>query len=76
MECAFGGSGYEQVLTDATYDVQKKQMNILLYSQLSVATVWGTANKLIKQHEGNKNGYVSWNNLREWYYGYAVNNET
>ena len=75
-ECAFNVSGYEQVLTDATDAGQNTQMNRVVYSQLAVATVGGTAHRLVKQHEDDNNGYGACNTLCEWYYGYAVKNET
>ena len=34
-QCAFEGSGYKQMLTDATYAAQNTQINLVLYSQLS-----------------------------------------
>ena len=50
-------------------------MNCVVYSQLSVAAVGGTAHQLVKEYENNKNGYTAWNTLCEWYNGDAVNNE-
>ena len=47
-------------------------MNCVVYSQLSVATVGGTAYHLIKKHEDDENGYVAWNALCEWYDGNSV----
>ena len=58
-EFDFVGSGYEQVLTDATYSAQKTQMNRVVYSQLSVTTIGGTSYHIIKQYEDDKNGYGS-----------------
>ena len=59
MEYAFNGSGYERVLTDATYSVQNTHMNRVVYSQLSVTTIGGTSYHIIKQYEDDKNGYGS-----------------
>ena len=73
-ECAFDGSGCKQVLTDATYDARNIQMNRVVYSQLIVATAGGTANRLIKAYEDNKNLCGSWNSLCEWYDGDDVKN--
>ena len=74
VEWAFDGSGYKQLLTDATYAAQNTQMNWVVYSQLIVATIGGTAHHLIKQYEDNKNGYGSRNALCEWYDGNSVKN--
>ena len=35
--------------------LEKTQMNLVVYSHLSVATVGGTAHHLVKQHEDNNN---------------------
>ena len=42
-EFTFNGSGYEWVLTDATYSGQNTQMNRVVYYKLLVATVGLTA---------------------------------
>ena len=47
----------------------------MVYYQLLVVTVVGTAHHIIKQHEGDKHRYGSWNALCEWYYRYAVKNK-
>ena len=75
-EFAIVVSGYKRVLTGATYSDRNIQMNQVVYSQIAVTTVVGTAHHLIKQHEDDKNGYGSWNDLCEWYDGYAVKNKT
>ena len=48
----------------------------MVYSQLSVADVGGSAHHITKKHEDDKNGYVAWNSLYECYDGDAVKNET
>ena len=50
-ECAFDGSGYEQILADKDYAIKHKKMNKIVYSQLSVATVEGNAHDLVMAHE-------------------------
>ena len=62
-ECTSGVSGYDWVLTDATYSGQNTQINLVVYYHLEVATVEGTAHHLVKQHEDYKNGYAGWNAL-------------
>ena len=52
------------------------QKNQLVYPQLEVTTVGGTAYYLIKKHKYDNNRYGAWNALYKWYYGDAVNNET
>ena len=46
--CTFYGSGYEWLLTDATYAARNTQMNWVVYSHLAVETIGGTAHHLIK----------------------------
>ena len=60
---------------NTTYAAQNTQINRVVYSHLSVATLGGTAHHLIKKHDNNKNGYGAWNALFEWYNGYYVNNK-
>ena len=62
-ECAFGVSGYNWILTDATYAARNTQMNSLVYSQLEVSTVEGTIHHQIKKHDDDNNGYGEWNYL-------------
>ena len=51
-------------------------MNRVIYSQLEVETVGGTAHHLIKQHEDDMNGYGAWNTLCECYDRDAMKNKT
>ena len=74
--CAFDGSGYERILTDPVYAVLNPRANKIVYSQLSVATVSGTAHHLVKQFETSKNGNMAWEALLEWFDGDAIRNET
>ena len=64
------------MLSDSKYSSQNTQMNRVVYSQLAVATVGGTANHPMKQYEVDENGYRTWNTLCEWYDGDAVKNKT
>jgi hypothetical protein len=74
--CAFDGSGYERVLSERDYATRNPKMNKVVFSQLSVSTVDGTAHHLIKVHEGLKDGHAAWIALCEWYDGDAMKNET
>ena len=76
MEYAFGGSGYEQFLTDATNDTKNTQMNQVVYSLSAVWTVEETAHDLNKIYKNNNNGYGSWNNFCEWYNEDSLKNKT
>ena len=76
MECAFYGSGYNRVLTDAIYDGFNEQMHKVVYYQLKVANIGVTVRHFSKQYEDDKDGYASWNTLCGWYDRYYVNNET
>ena len=51
-------------------------MNWIVYSQLSVATVGGTAHHLVKIFEDTKNWNVVWKSMYEWYDGDVIKNET
>ena len=75
-ECAFDGSGYEKVLTSKHFAAKYEKMNRVVYSQLAVATVDGTAHHLVKQFEHIKDGNAAWAALCEWYDGDVVRNET
>ena len=75
-ECAFDGSGYEQILADKDYAIKHKKMNKIVYSQLSAATVDGNAHHLVKAHEDIKDGHAAWESLCEWYDGDVVQSET
>ena len=55
-ECAFDGSGYELILSDAEYAARHERMNKIVYSQLSAATVDGNAHHLVKAYEDEKDG--------------------
>ena len=73
-EYAFNGSGYKRVFIYATWAAWNTHMNQVVYSQLTVVTILGTAHHLIKKDENNKNGYGAWNALSECYDGGAVKN--
>ena len=51
-------------------------MNRIVYSQLAVATVDGTAYHLVKKFEDSRDGHEAWNALLTWYDGDSVKNET
>ena len=68
-ECAFSGSGYDKVLDSKEYAASNKGENKIVYSQLAVATVDGTAYHLVKKHDVSKDGYKAWKDLCQWYNG-------
>ena len=74
--CAFSGTGYEQVLEDHLFAVTHPALNKVVYSQLLLATVEGTAYHLVHKHEDDSNGHGAWESLKEWYDGDAVKYET
>ena len=55
---------------------RNKQINRVVYSQLSVENVGVNEHHLVKRYEDYKNGCGAWNALCEYYYGVYVNNET
>jgi hypothetical protein len=75
-ECAFNGSGYDKILTNEQFAKSNPKMNTIVYSQLAVATVDGSAHHLVKQHEDERDGYKAWNSLLEWFDGDNIRNET
>ena len=74
-ECAFRGSGYDNVLESKEYAILNKGENKIVYSQLVVATVDGTAYHLVKKHDRNKDGHKAWKYLCQWYDGEEVRTE-
>ena len=52
------------------------KMNKIVFSQLAVATVDGTAFHIVRQFNDEKDGYKAWKALIEWYEGDVVKNET
>lgn len=75
-ECAFDGSGYEKILTDSSFARDNPRMNRVVYSQLAVATVDGTAYHLVRNFEDEKDGHEAWMALCEWFDGDQIRNET
>jgi len=75
-ECAFDGSGYENILVDSTFATNNPRMNRVVYSQLAVATVDGTVYHLVRQFEGQKDGHEAWMALCGWFDGDQIWNET
>ena len=74
-ECALDGYGYEKVLSDSVYAMTHSKMNKIVFSQLAVATVDGTAFHIVLQFNDEKDGYKAWKALIEWYEGDVVKNE-
>lgn len=75
-ECALDGSGYEKILTDITFAMNNPRMNRVVYSQLAVATVEGTAYHLVRQYDEEKDGHAAWSALCTWFDGDQIRNET
>ena len=75
-ECALDGSGYEDVLENRAYASKNQEYNRVVYGQLSVATVDGTAHHLVKKYSKTKDGHAAWKALVDWYDGDSVKNET
>ena len=71
-ECSFGGSGYDQLIYDDKLTENNQQMNRIVYSQLSVANVGGTAHRLVKTFKDMKNGNSYWRLMCEWYDGDVI----
>jgi hypothetical protein len=67
MECAFSGSGYEQVLEDSGYATSNIRLNKVVYLQLASATVDGVAYHLVQKFETTKDGHAALKNICEWY---------
>ena len=56
--------------------MRNSKMNKIVYSQLAAATIEGSANHLVTQFNGTKNGHAAWHALTEWYDGDIVKAET
>jgi hypothetical protein len=68
-ECVFNGTGYEQVLSNATYAISHPLKNALVFSQLSIALCDGDASHLVDQHRNTQNGHQAWHDLLTYFYG-------
>eukprot|EP00957_Ditylum_brightwellii_P151688 11551599-Ditylum_brightwellii.AAC.1 len=68
-QCALDGSGYEGILNYSNYAFRHLDMSCIVYSQLLVATLGGTAHHLVKQFKKEKDENKAWNALLEWYDG-------
>jgi hypothetical protein len=62
------------VLLDKDFAMDHPKMNAIVYSQLAVATVDGTAHHSIKQFEETKDGAAAWAVLVDWYDGDLIKN--
>ena len=74
-ECAFSESGYEKVLYSKEYAELNEGKNKIVYSQLAVATVDGTAFHLVKKYDSTKDGHAAWKDLCKWFDGEEVRTE-
>ena len=73
---ALDGSIYERILSKPSYAQRNTKMNKIVYSQLSVTTVDGTAHHIVMEHLESKDGHKAWKDLVQWYKGDSVKNET
>ena len=64
-ECAFYEWGYDQALSDALFLEKNQHINHIIYSQLAVATVGGTAHHMVKISEDKKYGNAVWKSMCE-----------
>ena len=74
--CAFSGTGYENILEDHLYAITHWDQNRVVFSQLLLATVEGTAYHLVHKHKEDANGHTAWQFLKKWYDGDAMKYET
>ena len=75
-ECALRGTGYENILSDSIYAFRHPRMNMVVYSQISAATVDGIAYHLVRRFEPTTDGNAAWVNPCDWYDWDTVQNET
>ena len=68
----FSGTGFKQVWDDHLYTITHPDLNKIVFSQLLLVTVKGTAYHLVHRHEDKGNGHGAWESLKEWYDGNAV----
>ena len=68
-ECAFGGSGYENVLLSSEYAKKHPKQNKVVYSQLAIALADGTAYHIVFSYDKTKDGHAAWQALCTWYDG-------
>ena len=74
--CTFSGSGCLKVMDDERYAQSNEEMNSVVYSQLTAATIDGVAHHLIAEYEEAKDGHAAWKSLCAWYDGDMIKNET
>eukprot|EP00957_Ditylum_brightwellii_P044584 3380778-Ditylum_brightwellii.AAC.1 len=74
--CTLVRSGYNIVLKKKSTAASNLQLNQVVYLQLTVATLGGTAYHLVKAHEKEKDEYEAWQLLLEWYDGDELENKT
>ena len=71
--------GWEQVRQNHLqffFAASNPRLNSIVYSQLAVTTIDGTARHLVQVYEGTKDGHAAWNALTDWYDGPSVKSET
>ena len=74
-ECAFGASGFGAILSSSEYAKDNPTQNKVVYYQLSVATVDGTAYHIVYKYNDDKDGHMAWMELCKWYDGEDVRTE-
>ena len=68
-ECALTGSGFEKILKSEVFARANIDKNAIVYAQLVIATIGGTAHHLISQNGIDKDGHGVWESLTRWYQG-------
>ena len=64
------------MLSDAIFAEKNQQTNHIVYPQLAMKTVGGTAHHLVKRFEDTKDGNAAWESMCEWYGRDVIKNET
>jgi hypothetical protein len=67
IECALQGTGYDRILTDEKFSKANPIMNSMVFAQLSLAVIRGSANHVVEKVETTKDGYAAWQALHAWY---------
>ena len=66
----------ERILEDPTYAARHPALNKVVFAQLLLATVEGTAYHLVHKHKDDINRNAAWELLKEWYDGNVLKYET
>ena len=74
--CTFSTCGYDKVLEDYEHALKHPNTNKLIFALLSNATVEGHPHHLVNDFKQEKDGYLAWHALCDWYDGEEIKNET